>query len=185
MIAALTARELPALLRRSVLLGRAGHHHPRVRYRHCGLPAVGLPMAWRLARTTSRWKSALVVLMVLPLFVGSTTRTAGWMILFARGGMLDRLDRPEPDVRRTGGDRRHRRDQPAIHGSDLAERLRRHRPTAGGSRRLDGRRAVARVLARRVPAGAARHHHRRGALLHPVHERLRHACCCSAARASR
>ena len=51
----------------------------------------GLPMAWRLARTTSRWKSALVVLMVLPLFVGSTTRTAGWMILFARGGMLDTL----------------------------------------------------------------------------------------------
>jgi putative spermidine/putrescine transport system permease protein len=51
----------------------------------------GLPMAWRLARTTSRWKSALVVFMVLPLFIGSTTRTAGWMILFARGGMLDTL----------------------------------------------------------------------------------------------
>src|SRR5271166_2133816 len=49
---------------------------------------LGLPMAWRLARTTSRWKSALVLLMVLPLFIGSTTRTAGWMILFARGGML-------------------------------------------------------------------------------------------------
>ena len=52
---------------------------------------LGLPMAWRLARTASRWKSALVVLMVLPLFIGSTTRTAGWMILFARGGMLDLL----------------------------------------------------------------------------------------------
>jgi putative spermidine/putrescine transport system permease protein len=51
---------------------------------------LGLPMAWRLARTTSRWKSALVVLTVLPLFVGSTTRTAGWMILFARGGLLDK-----------------------------------------------------------------------------------------------
>jgi len=50
---------------------------------------LGLPMAWRLARTESRWKSALVVLTVLPLFIGSTTRTAGWMILFARGGMLD------------------------------------------------------------------------------------------------
>jgi putative spermidine/putrescine transport system permease protein len=52
---------------------------------------LGLPMGWRLARSTSRWKSAYVVLMVLPLFVGSTTRTAGWMILFARGGMLDTL----------------------------------------------------------------------------------------------
>ena len=50
-------------------------------------------MAWRLARTASRWKSALVVLMVLPLFIGTTTRTAGWMILFARGGMLDTLAR--------------------------------------------------------------------------------------------
>ena len=55
--------------------------------------AVGLPMAWRLARSTSRWKSALVVLTVLPLFIGSTTRTAGWMILFSRGGMLDILSR--------------------------------------------------------------------------------------------
>jgi putative spermidine/putrescine transport system permease protein len=52
---------------------------------------LGLPMAWRLARTTSRWKSAFVVMMVLPLFIGSTTRTAGWMILFAKGGLLDRL----------------------------------------------------------------------------------------------
>jgi putative spermidine/putrescine transport system permease protein len=54
---------------------------------------LGLPMAWRLARSTSRWKSALVVLTVLPLFIGSTTRTAGWMILFSRGGMLDILSR--------------------------------------------------------------------------------------------
>ena len=55
--------------------------------------ALGLPMAWRLARSTSRWKSAFVVLTVLPLFIGTTTRTAGWMILFARGGMLDILSR--------------------------------------------------------------------------------------------
>jgi len=50
---------------------------------------LGVPMAWRLARSVSRWKSALVVLTVLPLFIGSTIRTAGWVILFARGGMLD------------------------------------------------------------------------------------------------
>jgi putative spermidine/putrescine transport system permease protein len=53
----------------------------------------GLPMAWRLARSASRWKSALVVLTVLPLFIGSTTRTAGWMILFSRGGMMDIIGR--------------------------------------------------------------------------------------------
>ena len=50
---------------------------------------LAVPMAWRLARSTSRWKSACVVLLILPLFIGSVTRTAGWMILFARGGMLD------------------------------------------------------------------------------------------------
>ena len=50
---------------------------------------LGIPMAWRLARTESRWKSAYVMAIVLPLFIGATTRTAGWMILFARGGMLD------------------------------------------------------------------------------------------------
>ncbi|HUN40498.1 MAG TPA: ABC transporter permease [Acetobacteraceae bacterium] len=62
--------------------------------------ALGLPMAWRLARTTSRWKSVYMVLTVLPLFVGATTRTAGWMILFARGGMLDIISR---DVLHGGG----------------------------------------------------------------------------------
>ncbi len=50
---------------------------------------LGIPMAWRLARTRSRWKSAYVMIIILPLFIGATTRTAGWMILFARGGMLD------------------------------------------------------------------------------------------------
>jgi len=51
--------------------------------------ALGLPMAWRLARSESRWKSAYVMAIVLPLFIGATTRTAGWMILLAHGGMLD------------------------------------------------------------------------------------------------
>jgi putative spermidine/putrescine transport system permease protein len=50
---------------------------------------MGIPMAWRLARTESRWKSAYVMALVLPLFIGATTRTAGWMILFAHGGMID------------------------------------------------------------------------------------------------
>jgi putative spermidine/putrescine transport system permease protein len=50
---------------------------------------LGVPMAWRLARTQSRWKSVYVAALILPLFIGSVTRTAGWMILFARGGMLD------------------------------------------------------------------------------------------------
>jgi putative spermidine/putrescine transport system permease protein len=53
----------------------------------------GVPMAWRLARSESRWKSIYVMAIVLPLFIGATTRTAGWMILFAHGGMLDAASR--------------------------------------------------------------------------------------------
>jgi putative spermidine/putrescine transport system permease protein len=50
---------------------------------------LGIPMAWRLARSESRWKGAYMMAIVLPLFIGATTRTAGWMILLAKGGMLD------------------------------------------------------------------------------------------------
>jgi putative spermidine/putrescine transport system permease protein len=54
---------------------------------------LGIPMAWRLARSTSRFKSLWLMLTILPLFVGAVTRTSGWMIMFARGGMLDILAR--------------------------------------------------------------------------------------------
>jgi putative spermidine/putrescine transport system permease protein len=50
---------------------------------------LGLPLAWRLARTISRWKSVWLLLTILPLFIGAVTRTSGWMILFSRGGVLD------------------------------------------------------------------------------------------------
>ncbi len=46
---------------------------------------VAVPMSWRLARMQSRWKSLLVILVVVPLFIGSVVRTAGWVILFSRG----------------------------------------------------------------------------------------------------
>ncbi len=49
----------------------------------------GIPMAWRLARSTSRYKSVWLMLTILPLFIGAVTRTSGWMIMFSRGGMLD------------------------------------------------------------------------------------------------
>ncbi len=52
---------------------------------------LGLPLAYQLARMTSRWKSAAMLLVVLPLFIGSTVRTVGWMILFAQRGVLDSL----------------------------------------------------------------------------------------------
>jgi len=51
--------------------------------------ALGIPIAWRLARMRSRWKTLCMLAMVLPLFVGSTTRMVGWMILFAHAGLID------------------------------------------------------------------------------------------------
>ena len=50
---------------------------------------LGLPIAYRLARMQSRWKTVCMLAMILPLFVGSVTRMVGWMILFAHGGMVD------------------------------------------------------------------------------------------------
>lgn len=52
---------------------------------------LGIPMAWRLARSTSSFQSLWLMLSILPLFVGAVARTSGWMIMFARGGMLDIL----------------------------------------------------------------------------------------------
>ncbi len=54
---------------------------------------LGLPVAYRLARMAGRWKSACMLAVVLPLFVGSTVRMVGWMILFAHGGMVDTVVR--------------------------------------------------------------------------------------------
>jgi putative spermidine/putrescine transport system permease protein len=54
---------------------------------------LGIPIAYRLARTQTRHKSLLMLLIILPLFVGSVVRTVGWMILFAHGGMVDVLAR--------------------------------------------------------------------------------------------
>ena len=51
--------------------------------------ALGLPIAYRLARMQGRWKGLLMLAIVLPLFVGNTVRMVGWMILFAHGGMVD------------------------------------------------------------------------------------------------
>ncbi len=52
---------------------------------------LGVPLAYRLARMTSRWKGALMLALILPLFIGNTVRMVGWMILFAHGGLVDGL----------------------------------------------------------------------------------------------
>ena len=50
---------------------------------------LGMPVALRLARLQGRWKTIGMLAIVLPLFVGSTVRMVGWMILFAHAGVVD------------------------------------------------------------------------------------------------
>jgi putative spermidine/putrescine transport system permease protein len=50
---------------------------------------LGFPLAYVLARTTSRFKNVLIMLVVLPLFVGNAVRAAGWMTLFGSKGLVN------------------------------------------------------------------------------------------------
>jgi len=50
---------------------------------------MGLPLAYVLARTSSRFKNVLIMLVVLPLFVGNAVRAAGWMTVFGSKGFLN------------------------------------------------------------------------------------------------
>jgi putative spermidine/putrescine transport system permease protein len=50
---------------------------------------MGLPLAYVLARTQTRFKNVLIMLVVLPLFVGNAVRAAGWMVLFGAKGFLN------------------------------------------------------------------------------------------------
>src|SRR5215218_1980528 len=50
--------------------------------------AMRLPLAYVLARTQTRFKNVLIMLVVLPLFVGNAVRAAGWMTLFGSKGMI-------------------------------------------------------------------------------------------------
>lgn len=50
---------------------------------------LGFPLAYVLARTQSRYKNLLVMLVVLPLFVGNAVRAAGWMVAFGSKGFVN------------------------------------------------------------------------------------------------
>jgi putative spermidine/putrescine transport system permease protein len=53
--------------------------------------AMGLPLAYLLARTQSRFKNLMIMMVVLPLFVGNAVRAAGWMTVFGSKGFLNVL----------------------------------------------------------------------------------------------
>jgi putative spermidine/putrescine transport system permease protein len=51
--------------------------------------AMGFPLAYVLARTRTRYKNVLIMLVVLPLFVGNAVRAAGWMVAFGNKGVIN------------------------------------------------------------------------------------------------
>ncbi len=50
---------------------------------------AGFPLAYVLARMQSRYKNIVIVLVVLPLFMGNAVRAAGWMTLFGSRGFVN------------------------------------------------------------------------------------------------
>jgi putative spermidine/putrescine transport system permease protein len=50
---------------------------------------LAFPLAYVLARSQSAYKNVLLMLVVLPLFVGNAVRAAGWMTLFGAKGALN------------------------------------------------------------------------------------------------
>src|ERR1044072_4885977 len=50
---------------------------------------MGFPLAYVLARTRTRYKNILIMLVVLPLFVGNAVRAAGWMVAFGSKGVIN------------------------------------------------------------------------------------------------
>jgi putative spermidine/putrescine transport system permease protein len=49
---------------------------------------LGFPLAYQLARTSSRWRSFLLGLTVFPLLTSAVVRTFGWQVLFYREGIV-------------------------------------------------------------------------------------------------
>ena len=50
---------------------------------------IGYPVALFLARSTSRWRSWLTILVVFPLLLNLVVRTFGWIALLAQNGLMN------------------------------------------------------------------------------------------------
>jgi len=51
--------------------------------------AAAFPVAIAIARTGARLKALLIILVVIPLFVGNAVRAAGWMVAFGQKGVVN------------------------------------------------------------------------------------------------
>jgi putative spermidine/putrescine transport system permease protein len=52
---------------------------------------MAFPIAYILARMTSKWKGVLIALVVFPLLVGNIVRDIGWIAFFSENGLVNRI----------------------------------------------------------------------------------------------
>ncbi|MFC0271838.1 ABC transporter permease [Metabacillus herbersteinensis] len=52
---------------------------------------LAFPIAYKLARMTSKWKIVLIAMVVFPLLVGNIVRDIGWIALFSQSGLVNQL----------------------------------------------------------------------------------------------
>jgi putative spermidine/putrescine transport system permease protein len=52
---------------------------------------IAFPVAYTLARSTSRWKGLMIVIVVLPLITNLVVRNYGWMVILSDNGLLNTL----------------------------------------------------------------------------------------------
>lgn len=55
----------------------------------CSTLIIGYPLAFFLARTSSRWRNWLTILVVFPLMLNLVVRTFGWIALLAQNGLVN------------------------------------------------------------------------------------------------
>jgi putative spermidine/putrescine transport system permease protein len=55
----------------------------------CSTLVIGYPLAFFLARTRSRWRNWLTLLVVFPLMLNLVVRTFGWIALLAQNGLVN------------------------------------------------------------------------------------------------
>lgn len=52
---------------------------------------LGFPVAYFLAKTQTKHKSLLIILLVFPLMVGNVVRAAGWMVVLGNAGVINAI----------------------------------------------------------------------------------------------
>ena len=187
-------RELRQVLHRHLLLRGARRARCASRWsprRSASCSAFRSPTCWRAPQ--ARYKNMLIMLVVLPLFVGNAVRAAGWMVAFGNKGLINAslmglgaIAQPlEIMFTRARRDHRHHGGEPAVHGADPAERDRGDRPLGRGGGVQSRRHAAADGAARAVSARDAGRARRHDPHLHPGDERLCDAGAARRARASR